>query len=136
MILVVDDHADTCEALEHLFRRRGIEVRCAESGSAAVEFLIRHTPRLILLDVMTPDMSGIDLLKLIRSNRDFDATPVIMYSADFQYERWDEAKRLGAQDYLVKGTIGFDALLDRVQSWLPRADLLSPGDLSPGQERS
>ena len=132
MILVVDDHADTCEALERLFRRRGIDLHCAGSGADAVEFLTRHTPRLILLDVMMPDMSGIDLLKLIRSNRDFDGTPVIMYTADFQYERWDEAKRLGAQDYLVKGTIGFDALLDRVQSWLPRADLSSFGDVSPG----
>jgi two-component system chemotaxis response regulator CheY len=66
---------------------------------------------------MMPDMDGIDVLRAIRRDPALQNVSVLMYSADSSYVRMKEAMREGAQAYLVKGTIGWDALVKEVKQF-------------------
>lgn len=117
-VLIVDDNADQCRALKLLLQQRGFRVNCVESGSAALGFVANHPTSLVLLDVMMPEMSGFEVLRKIRSNRAWDDTRICMYSA-VDDPRWrEEAGRLGAEEYMVKGKFDLDQLFDRIDHHL------------------
>jgi PleD family two-component response regulator len=61
-----------------------------------------------------PEMDGLTVLKSIKEHTELEDVPVVMYSADSQHQTLTEAKQLGAVDFLVKGTIGFDKLVTRI----------------------
>jgi CheY-like chemotaxis protein len=100
-VLVVDDHPDSVEAVVRMFRKTGRQADCVQSGAAALASLASgRKPRVVLLDVMMPQMDGIEVLKAIRQHPELKDLPVVMLSAD--RTRTDEAMGLGAQDYVVK----------------------------------
>src|SRR5687767_12792727 len=76
MILIVDDHPDTCGFLVRLLGKRGYAATCAASGEAALAALAGVRPSLIVLDYMMPGMSGLDVLRRIRSDAALAAVPV------------------------------------------------------------
>jgi len=115
VILIVDDHGDTCQALSRLLENRGYETHCAQNAIDAMEFLGSHLPDLIILDEMMPDMTGLELLRQLRGDPRFDQLPVIFYSAGWSPEKRLDAGRLGAPDWITKGLSGWDELFDRVQ---------------------
>ncbi len=117
-LLVVDDNVDQSRALSIILRRRGYEVQFLDNGKQAIEFVSTHPVDLILLDVMMPDMTGLEVLRTLRSNRGLNAVRVCMYSA-VDDPRWrDEARRLGAQGYLIKGRLDLDVLLGQIEDCL------------------
>jgi CheY-like chemotaxis protein len=118
MVLVVDDHPDTCIALTKLLRRSGVTAEFVTSGEDALGFMNRQVPKLVILDVMMPDMNGIDVLRAIRRNLEFEKVAVMMYSADAASNRMKEAMRDGAQAYLIKGSIGWDQLVNEVKRFV------------------
>lgn len=118
MVLIVDDHPDTAILLSKLLARAGVRAEFVTSGLDALGFLSRHVPRLVILDVMMPDMNGLDVLRAIREDAAYDAVKVMMYTADATYNRWQEALRNGAQAYLVKGTVHWDDLVTEVKRLL------------------
>ena len=105
VVLVVDDHRDTCRLLARLLRTEGIDAVMVESGQAALAFArdAELKPALVLLDVMMPEMSGFETLERLRSTPAADV-PVIMLTAVSDDESQRRAKDLGAADYWVKGT--------------------------------
>ena len=114
VVLIVDDHADTAALLARLLQLHGHNAIAVASAKDALTVLERVRPDVIVLDVMMPEMDGPALLKALRENASFRSTPVVMYSADFSHERLQETQRLGAQDFIVKGTIGFEDLCSRI----------------------
>ena len=107
MILVVDDNSEAADVLTRLLRRSGMEATATSSGAGTLDYLRSEPPTLpslIILDVAMPEMSGIECLRAIRDEPRWDDVPVIMYSADFGLDRMKEALRLGAAEYVVKGT--------------------------------
>ena len=112
-VLVVDDHPDTGEVLSRLLQRRGYDAVAAQSGEEALARLSHELPSVIVLDIAMPGMNGAELLREIRANSRLKNVPVVVFSADFSLERMRELMALGAQDYLVKGTAGWDAILSR-----------------------
>jgi CheY-like chemotaxis protein len=64
-VLVVDDHLDTCELLVRLLQLSGYLAVCVESGPAALDFLGRRKPDLMILDMKMPGMSGLDVLQAV-----------------------------------------------------------------------
>src|SRR5438477_1258170 len=114
MILIVDDHFDSCEVLKRLLAQRGLEARCAHSAHEAMEMLKEFTPTVAVLDDMMPEATGVDLLKEMRRNPETAGIRVIFFSAVFDYDRQREAKRLGAKDWMVKGTVRMSELVDRI----------------------
>jgi CheY-like chemotaxis protein len=117
VVLLVDDHEDTCQGLVRLLRRDGLEAEFVTTGYDALAYMERTVPRVVILDVMMPDMSGIEVLRNIRANAAWASIPVLMYSADAGHGSLTEALRAGAQGYLVKGTIGWRQFVEEVRRY-------------------
>ena len=136
-ILVVDDHPENRELLARRLEREGFRVLQAEGGREALAHLENAPVSLVLLDVMMPGMSGIEVLQAVRETRSASELPVIMVTAKTQSEDMVEALGQGANDYVTK-PIDFPVALARVQAQLrirrPPADdeVLDPRDLRPG----
>ena len=114
MILIVDDQKDIGTGLERLLRYAGHEAVSVTGGAEALAMLHIRKPSLVVLDVNMPEMDGLTVLKVIKEHTELKDVPVVMYSTDTQHKTMTEANRLGAVDFLVKGTIGFDKLVDRI----------------------
>jgi two-component system alkaline phosphatase synthesis response regulator PhoP len=116
-ILIVDDQQDLLNGLAVNFRREGYEVLTATRGEAALKLAEKEAPDLIILDVMLPGMSGLDVCRELR--RCGVETPIIMLTA-----RGEEIDRvvgleIGADDYLIK-PFSLRELLARVRVRLRR----------------
>jgi diguanylate cyclase (GGDEF)-like protein len=118
-LLIVDDIADNRAVLGRRFRRCGFHVTEADGGRRALE-LIRQQPfDLVLLDVMMPDVGGIEVLKGIREQHSELMLPVIMVTAKSQSEDIVQALALGANDYVTK-PVDFAVALARANTQLGR----------------
>src|SRR5690349_1606412 len=111
MFLIVDDHQDTCRALKRLLMRSGYDAECVYDGSEALLFLKSKRPRLIVLDEMMPNMSGMDVLKELKADPSLKDLRVVFYSASTDPEKRANAMRMGATDWLTKGTTNWPELL-------------------------
>jgi DNA-binding NtrC family response regulator len=99
-ILVVDDEADIRESLDALLSLEGYEVDLASSGTEGIKRLESHAYDLVLLDLMMPDRSGMDVLREVR-DRDRE-TPVFMITAYGSIDSAVNALKLGANDFFTK----------------------------------
>ena len=116
-LLIVDDDEANRDMLSRRLERKGFEVAVAEDGSRAIE-LVRARPfDLVLLDVLMPGLSGLEVLRELR--RGFPATelPVIMATALSESGDVVEALRLGANDYVSK-PLDFPVVLARIHAQL------------------
>lgn len=114
-ILVVDDEAAVRRVLAKMLRAEGFEVIEAENGRRALTVLSSVVVDTVLLDVMMPEMSGLELCRRIRENDATVHTPVVFVTAAIDREFRREARAAGADDFLSKP---FDEieLLARVQN--------------------
>ncbi len=118
-ILVVDDETDVCQLMVKLLTRFGHEAACATSGLAALASIKGERPDVVLLDVMMPEMSGIEVLRRLRSGNARGSTvPVIIFSALSDPQVRQEALDLGASDYWVKATMDIQEIMKRLSPYL------------------
>lgn len=104
-ILVVDDEADAVSLLELILTQAGYEVVKAYSGKSCLEAVAQEIPSLIILDIIMPDMSGLDVLKTIKDiYGTYDTPPVIFFTAKSRLEDRIEGLEAGAFKYLTKPT--------------------------------
>jgi len=101
-ILVVEDEADIRQILAYNLGQAGHDIRIAEGGASAIELVRGDPPDLVLLDLMLPDISGLEVCRTLKSDSALRDIPVIMLTA-----RSEEIDRvvgfeLGADDYVVK----------------------------------
>jgi len=103
-ILVVDDNEDIRGLLTLVLLKEGYTVNEASDGHDALTKISLLNPDLILLDVMMPGLSGIEVLATIRQNKDIkkSSVPVIMITARSTIDDIDIAIELGANSYIVK----------------------------------
>ena len=103
-VLVVDDNQDVRELIVHILNADGFHVYSAIDGENALAILNSNPVDLVLLDVMMPGMSGLDVLKEIRggSNKKIREIPVMMITAKSSTEDIDQALSFGANSYVVK----------------------------------
>ena len=80
-ILIVDDSREMCRAMVRIASHFGRTAHFVESGQAALDDLDRHLPELVLLDLMMPGITGLDVLRTIRANSRTKSLPVIIHSA-------------------------------------------------------
>ena len=116
-ILVVDDHEDNVEVLRARLEARGYDVQGANSGQEALDKVAEWVPDLILLDVMMPDMDGLEVVSRLKADRNLPFIPVIMQTALDSTERMVAGLEAGADDYVTK-PINFAELEARVRSLL------------------
>jgi len=114
-ILVVDDQEDNVHLLTELLSCHGYEVQMVQSGQAALDAVYRSMPDLILLDVVMPGLSGMDVLRRLRAESRFAMLPIVLVTAqDPDLERLN-GLQAGADDFLAK-PINSAELLARVRS--------------------
>jgi len=103
-ILVVEDNKDIRDLVAHILKSSGFQVTTATESTGALVEIDRHKPDLVLLDVMLPGISGLDLLRKIRSSESevVRQIAVIMMSAKSQHSDVAAGMALGATDYVVK----------------------------------
>lgn len=101
VVMVVDDDNDTCVILSS-FLRAEFEVLTAQCPADCFRILSRQTVDLVLLDLLMPEMNGLEALREIRSNPASAKTPVIVLTAWDDVGALAEARRLGAKEYILK----------------------------------
>ena len=116
-LLVVDDNELNRDMLSRRLGSRGFKVAVAEDGASALAMIEKQEFDLVLLDVMMPGMSGIDVLKHLRERWPESDLPVVMATARDATEDVVEALRLGANDYVTK-PLDFAVVLARVETQL------------------
>lgn len=123
-ILLVDDDVELCELLTDYLSQEGFEIQAVHDGIQGLERAISQEFGLVLLDVMLPGLSGLDVLRQLRAK---SPVPVLMLTA-----RGEEVDRivgleLGADDYLAK-PFNPREMVARIRAILRRADRLSTAD--------
>lgn len=116
-ILVVDDQLINVQLLKRKLEREGIAVISAYSGQEALDAVAEQKPDLILLDVMMPEMDGIEVCTRLQARDDTRSIPIIFITARNSKEGKIEGLAVGAVDYITK-PIDLDETLARVQTQL------------------
>ena len=101
-ILVVEDEPDTAEMFSEMMRLSGYRVIKALGGTSAIAALEKETPDAIVLDIMMPDLSGLDVLNFLRGKPRFATIPVIIVSAKSLPSDIKYGLDAGANFYLTK----------------------------------
>jgi two-component system phosphate regulon response regulator PhoB len=118
-VLVVEDERDLQDVMEYNLREAGHDVVVSSRGAAVLDLVRQNPPDLILLDLMLPDVSGLEVCRTLKGQPDLRAIPIVMVTA-----RGSEVDRivgfeLGADDYVVK-PFSVRELMLRVQAILRR----------------
>jgi DNA-binding response OmpR family regulator len=116
-ILVVDDDELNRDMLSRRLERKEYKVLVASDGSEALELAGRELIDMVILDIMMPGMSGLEVLKILRQTRSATELPVIMASAKGESQDVVNALELGANDYATK-PLDFPVLLARIEAQL------------------
>ncbi len=140
-ILIVDDEPDILEVIEYNLLKEDYAVIRASNGKIGLEKAISEKPNLILLDIMMPEMDGIEVCRELRSIREFDNTLIAFLTArneDFtQVQGFD----VGADDYITKPIkprillSRIKALLRRTQTADSHSEKVTYGDLAIDEEK-
>jgi len=115
-IIVVEDEPDTAEMFAEMMRIAGYRVLHSYSGAQALNMITREKPAAVLLDLMMPDVSGIEVLKFMRRDPRLADIPVIVVSAKILPEDVKMGIEAGATVYLTK-PVAFKDLKQAVERW-------------------
>jgi len=121
MILLVEDEASLAESVRYNLEREGFRVTVAPDGNRGLERFRAEPTSLVILDLMLPEMSGLDLCKLIREE---SQVPIIMLTAKDAEADKVAGLELGADDYVTK-PFSMRELVSRVRAQLRRAGMAS-----------
>lgn len=101
-ILLVDDSVSIRESVAFFLEQQGFEVKKAEDGEKALEYLTNYLPDLIITDLHMPNMNGIELIKKIRSTPPISKLPTILLTTETLKEKKLQAKKAGATGWINK----------------------------------
>ena len=127
-ILIVDDESNIRQILETRLTIRGYTVIAAANGEEAISLFQKEQPDLIILDIMMPEMDGVETCRLLRSHKDFRETPVAFLTARDEDFSQIAALDVGGDDYITK-PIKPRVLISRIQALLRRANRNNDSDL-------
>jgi len=116
-VLIVDDIPDNIQLLAGFLDRNSIETSYAHSGSQALSSIELKKPDLILLDIMMPDLSGFEVCKKLKMNKQTADIPVIFLTAKTDKDDIIEGLKLGAVDFITK-PFNFEELISRIKTQL------------------
>jgi len=126
-VLVVEDEEAIRDAVAYSLRAEGLEVECRADGSTAVKAIAESSFDVLLLDVMLPDISGIEVARRVRAQSD---VPIVMVTARDAEADVVLGLEVGGDDYVVK-PFSMRELVSRVRSIIRRREL----DRSAGERR-
>ena len=126
-ILIVEDEQDIAQLVQHYLQKEGFRSVTATSGVEAVKKVKEEKPDLIVLDLMLPEMDGLEVCKQVRSTPDTAMLPIIMLTAKAEESDTIVGLELGADDYVTK-PFSPKALVARVKALLRRIDRTPSND--------
>ena len=119
-ILIVDDEADVTELLAYHLKAKGYVVETLNDPNGSISLARSLTPDLIILDVMMPDLNGIQICRMLRADPKLKQVPVIFLTAKAEEVDRVQGFETGADDYVCK-PFSTKELLLRIQSVLRRS---------------
>ncbi len=123
-ILIVDDEPDLLELIEYNLTQSGYQVTTANNGTNALQLAQSSVPDLIVLDVMMPELNGIEVAKRLRTQTQTSSIPIIMLTAKAEEVHELQGLDAGADDYITK-PFSMQILLARIQSLARRSNFQS-----------
>jgi len=116
-VLIIEDEADAAELFAEMMRVSGFRVLKTTSSTPALSLIATEKPDLIILDIMMPEVSGIDILRGIRQDSKLSGIPVVIVSAKSMPADIKTGLEAGASTYLTK-PVGFLELKEAVEGAL------------------
>lgn len=113
-ILLVEDDRFLRRACEASLRRRGFDVVTAVDGEEGLRLARAERPALVLLDMLMPKLTGLEVLRALRGDPATREVPVLILSNSSRQADVDETEALGIAGYLVKANLSLDELGDRI----------------------
>ena len=132
-VLIVEDERDLADVLEYNLRQAGYEPAWAAGGAAALRLIAEWKPDLVLLDLMLPDLSGLEVCRMMKAQPAMENVPVIMLTARGEEPMRFEGLESGADDYVTK-PFSVRELLLRVKAVLRRHEGKGAAAATPARE--
>lgn len=117
-ILVIEDDSYLSSLATRRLASEGYNVTAAFDGEQGWQSVQKHAPDLILLDMIMPGMSGLDVLKKVRAEERYKDVVIIIFSNLGQEQEIAEARELGADDFLVKANFTLREVLEKIEAML------------------
>ena len=117
-ILIVEDNAELAKVYQSRFDLEGYETEVVGDGEKALAVALEFAPDLILLDVMMPQISGFDVLDILKNTDKTKGVKIVLLTALSQLRDKEHAARLGADDYLVKSEASLDEIVACVRKYV------------------
>jgi len=123
LVLVVEDERSLAETISYSLEQEGLRTTFAHDGERGIELFRTRSPALVLLDLMLPKLSGLDVCRMIRAE---STVPIVILTAKDSEADKVAGLELGADDYVTK-PFSMRELVSRVRANLRRADMAAPG---------
>ena len=120
-IFIIEDETSIIQLVQHNLEKEGFVVSSSTNGNDGLKELKKFEPNLLLLDLMLPDLSGIDVCKSLRRDKNYKNLPIIMLTAKGEEEDKVKGLESGVDDYITK-PFGFNELMARIKALLRRSD--------------
>lgn len=137
-ILVVDDDPHAVEILTRMLEREGYECLAADGGELALQTLRENPVDVLLLDVMMPEMDGLQVCERLQADEDLRQIPVMLLTARDDYATRERGMNLGVSEFLTK-PVNKRELFARIEAQLHAREIdrrLSETDAAVGSEDS
>ncbi len=128
-IVIVDDEEDILELVRYNLEKEGYDVIAATNGEDGLRLVEKYSPEMLILDIMMPDMDGIEVCRRLRSSRKTASLPIIMLTAKTDETDVVLGLEMGADDYIAK-PFSPRVLLARIKTLFRR---LAGNDLSTAE---
>jgi two-component system alkaline phosphatase synthesis response regulator PhoP len=117
-ILVVEDESSMRMALKDKFEQADFEVILAENGKVGLEKALKEKPDVILLDILMPEMDGVEMLKKLRKDKWGHEVSVFMLTVLSDMKKISEAMEIGIEGYLVKTDWKLEDVVTKIKDHL------------------
>lgn len=117
-ILLVEDEPLLSTLLKQRLEKEGYQVVGVTDGEEALSAIRRETPRLILLDIILPKMSGFEFMERVNDDPQIPAIPIVITSNLGQETDIERGRKLGAVGYFVKARVSIEDLIEQIKEYL------------------
>jgi DNA-binding response OmpR family regulator len=125
-VIVVEDEPDTAEMFAEMMRLNGYQVMKSYAGETAVSLIKKEKPDAVVLDIMMPDLSGLEVLRILRNDPALASIPVIVVSAKSLTSDIKQGMDAGASVYLAK-PVAFMDLVAAVENAIRMSEQKATG---------
>jgi DNA-binding response OmpR family regulator len=132
-VIIVEDEPEAADMFAEMMRLNGFTVRKSSGGRIAMNMIAHEKPDAVLLDVMIPDISGLEVLRFMKRDPNLSDIPVVIVSARSQASDIQEGLDAGARVYLIK-PVSYPELISAVNNALGNLNSDPEGEFEQSKE--